>query len=781
MTQDAQWQVEAFDVLINNSNSLIICLSSDAVVITFNQQAEKILGWQAKNVLNKNFFKLCAKANIKPPLEDYSAVSPKKITQTQTTTVLHCHGEETVLQWNIFPINDAKYDFQILIIGNKITPQNLAEKKAIIINSYLSSIINNLPHYIFWKDTNSIFLGCNQKFADSVGLKSPHDIIGKTDYDMPWKKEQSTAYIKDDQRIIKTGMGKLNYEEHQRQTEGSEIVVLVSKVPMYDEEGQITGVLGIYTDISERKKAEQELKEAKEHAETANNAKSEFLAVVSHELRIPLTGILGTAQLLSTENLQTEHKSQVADIIKSGDYLLSVVTDILDYAKVEAGKFELNLAPLDFRKLLEETATMLASKVKEKNLELLISYADNTPLMVISDARSLRHILLNLVGNAIKFTAKGHIWIKVKCLKKSKQEATLILSVQDSGIGIAAEKQAIIFDRFSQADSSTTRQYGGTGLGLAITKAYVEELGGTISVESKPKKGATFSCTIPFQLPIASKSQSPWELYKSRVKVLVVDDTLHGEVLCRHVASSLCELTAGIDALNTLRAAQQRKEPFDIVIINQQLHKTTALQLAKAIQQQSSLHQPMLLLVMQKNSLRQQTSAKKVGYFGFLTRPTHPTELLINLTAAWEKWLDEKYKNLVSIIIPKKQDKPTTRILLVEDEPIVQTVHLSMLKKLGYHVDLAKNGSEALKMAAKNYQLIFMDIGLPDIQGTDIAKKIRAREKKRKTNKRIPIIGLTGYGGEEHRNKCIAAGMDDTAVKPVKLEELQRLLNVWVK
>lgn len=657
-------------------------------------------------------------------------------------------------------------------------------KKKSLDRIYLEHVITNIPHYIFWKNTKSIYLGCNKNFAVAAGFKTPKQVIGKTDYHLPWLQEHADAYQKEDKRILKSGKGIYDKEMPITTIDGKKRIILVSKVPLYDSDKKNIGILGIFTDITHRKRNEKLLQHSKKQAEAASKAKSEFLAVVSHELRIPLTGILGMAQLLNETLLSPEQQDEVSDIIQAGNYLLSIITDILDFAKIEAGKTELFLAPLDFRKLIEDTATMLASKTKEKKVELLINYAANAPCMVISDIRALRHILLNLVGNAIKFTSEGTIWIKVRCIKRTKQQACLVLSVQDSGIGIPKDQHNKIFEKFSQADASATRQYGGTGLGLAITKEYVELLGGTIKVKSQLNKGATFTCTIPFQLQSSARSLSPWDAYRSTVRVLVVDDTLHGEVLCRHIASSLCELSSGKDAFNTINAAQQRREPFDIVVINQQLNDVDAMQLSSFIQKRLKLKQPMLLLTTPKKSLPIQNSAKEAGFFECLAKPIHPTEFLIALTVAWEKWVNEN-KDLdkdpasKNMALSHKNSGKDFKILLVEDDPIVQKIHKKILEKTGCVVELAVTGQQALKKVLhENYKIIFMDIGLPDIKGFDVAKKIRQLKNKDKYN-RVSIIGLTGYGDEENKSRCFEAGMDDVAIKPVKFDEIKRLVSVW--
>lgn len=764
---------KSFYLPANVLGGLIVQTDLDLNIINLNQETESAYGWKKKTALGKNYLALCKKAKHKLPFpSNLSKPFNKKIASKFETDIVQPDGQIKTFSWlfNVLVSEKGKAESYVFL-GTDITDYKKLLRQEESLQAYLKHILDNIPCYIYWKDLNCVYIGCNQKFAQAAGYHSPNDIIGKSDFNLAWGKTEAQLFRQSDQEVLQ-GIAKLNFEEPQLQADGKYATVLASKVPMRDKRGNIIGILGIYFDITDRKKAEEELKLAKERAEVANKTKSDFLAVVSHELRIPLTGILGMAQLLNEDKLLTEQQEHVTDIIKSGEYLLSVVTDILDYAKLEAGKTEIFLAPLDFRKLIEETATMLSSKVKEKGLELLINYAHDAPHLIISDARTLRHVLLNLTGNAVKFTSKGYIWINVECSKKNKQQATLVLSVRDSGIGISKDKHATIFDRFSQADASTTRRYGGTGLGLAITKAYVEELGGKISVRSEPNKGAVFSCTLPFQLQNSSKLASPWEQYKSKVRILVVDDTLHGEVLCRHIASSLCELTCGKDALNTLRGAQQHSEPFDIVIINQQLVDIDYIELAKQIQTQFRQHQPMLVLVAKQKSLPQMNVALKAGFFECFRRPTHPTELLVCLTAAWEKWVDNRTL-LPTPIKTKKQKAP--KILLVEDDAIIQKIHTAMLKKLGCEVDLAENGYQALQMATHNYDLIFMDVGLPDLDGIEVAKQITHQINVEHAI-HTPIIGLTGYGDDENKNKCLAVGMDDVAVKPVKFEEIQRLL-----
>lgn len=375
--------------------------------------------------------------------------------------------------------------------------------------SYLENVLAVIPGNVYWKDRAGKYLGCNDNMARILNLPSRYDIRGKTLFTLAPTKELASTIDKYDENIMLTNQEK-TIEEFAHDADGQPATYLTRKVPLHNEEGKVIGMLGISLDITERKKLENDLIEAKDRAEAANKAKSEFLAMISHELRIPLTGMLGMAQLMqSDDGLLEIHREAAYDIIKSGDHLLALVDDLLDISKLEANKMQLNLAAMDLKNLIEKVVSMLLSKAKQKNLELQIHYEENTPHLIYSDSRALQQILLNLIGNAIKFTKAGHIFIKVTYVSQLPYNAKLMLTIEDTGIGIPADKLESIFEPFNQADTSITRQYGGTGLGLSICKSYVELMGGNIEVESEIGKGSIFTLTIPFSLQQTTIVTSP--------------------------------------------------------------------------------------------------------------------------------------------------------------------------------------------------------------------------------------------------------------------------------
>lgn len=505
--------------------------------------------------------------------------------------------------------------------------------------SYLDNIISLIPGNVYWKDTEGHYLGCNDTFAKIIKLTSREAIINKTDFELIGEKFASSV-VAIDNEVIKTNTPKV-LEEIGFDIDGNPATYLSRKIPLRNEENKVIGLLGLSFDITERKKFEEELLKAKERAEAANRSKSEFLAMISHELRIPLTGILGIARLMKS-NPDASMQEEAEDIVKSGEHLLAIINDLLDITKLEANKVELDLLPVNLKKLIETVTAMLALKAQQNAVVLKINYDKNIPEKIMADAKALRQVFINLVGNAVKFTQQGYIAITVNSIEKNASNIKIKISVKDTGIGIEKEKLETIFERFNQADTSITRKYGGTGLGLAITKAYTTLMGGEISVESTLDIGSIFTCILSFPLPTSS-----------------------------------------------------------------------------------------------------------------VAIPTKNTSKILKSIATYR---NKKHK-----------------VLLVEDDAIVAKVHTAMLEKAGYIVERAITGNEAVAMAENDFNLIIMDVGLSDISGYEATRKIRHNQQL--NNRFVPIIGLTGYGHEEYKIKGLESGMDVVAIKPIKLTDLEQLLN----
>lgn len=365
----------------------------------------------------------------------------------------------------------------------------------------LYNLINYIPHAIFWKDKNLIFQGCNKQFASQFGFKDTNEVVGKSDYDFPFPIHLIDLYREDDQNIINTGESKLNFEEIQVQPDGSEKIVLISKIPFYGEQQTILGIIGIYTDITLRKKEEYQLQHAKEQAESANKARSEFIANMSHDIRTPLSGVIGLSEILEHSLQNQIHKEQAHMLRESGEVLLNMLNCILDDIRADHLKDEDVLAKsFDLYKCLQELVKLELPTTTLKQLKLSLVIAKDVPQYIVSDQNKIHRILLNLVGNAIKFTQSGQITIELKCLSKSASKVHLQFEVADTGIGIPEEFQKKVFDRFFRVTSSYKGLYEGHGLGLHIVQSYVNLLGGHITLTSEEGVGSTFhfdvSCNI---------------------------------------------------------------------------------------------------------------------------------------------------------------------------------------------------------------------------------------------------------------------------------------------
>lgn len=372
-------------------------------------------------------------------------------------------------------------------------------------NHLLREIIAKVPGFVFWKDMDLKLMGCNDNFARQVGLKSSQSIIGLTDHDLPWTKEQTKKFIQDDQEILKTGIPKSNIEEIQRQLDGQDLCLLTSKVPLFDGEAMV-GLLGIYVDITPLKTIEQALRIEKERAETANQLKTDFMLNMQHDIRTPLTGIYGMAELLANKKWPGEIKAALTEMMQAAKELLDYCHDVLDFAHVEYGSRPVLQQPFSLKKLLHSVLNMQKSAARLKKLRLSLRISENTPDIILGDAYRTQRILINLISNAVKFTEKGQVKIIIRANKEiSKTRGQIIqFSIQDTGVGIPPDKVDLIYEKFMRVTRSNKGLYRGSGLGLYMVKQYVGELKGNIYVKSQIDRGTTFKVLLPVSLPLSS-------------------------------------------------------------------------------------------------------------------------------------------------------------------------------------------------------------------------------------------------------------------------------------
>jgi PAS domain S-box-containing protein len=583
--------------------------------------------------------------------------------------------------------------------------------------------------------------------------------------------------------------------------DGSRLTVSLSVTAIRNAGGEINGYLSVATDVTERRQARESLQAAKDAAERANRAKSEFLATMSHEIRTPMNGVLGFANLLRDTPLDAEQRDFVGTIERSGQNLLAIINDILDFSKIEAGAMNLENIPFDLSDALEEVVALMAGKAEEKRLELGLSIGPSVPERIVADPGRLKQILVNLIGNAVKFTSLGHVHIEVGTIG-TDADCKLHIRVRDTGIGIPQAAQAGLFQKFAQADASTTRRYGGTGLGLAICRQLVGLMGGEIGVDSIPGAGSTFWLTIPVKATeAAGRSAAPEEIAGRRV--LIVDDLeMNRRVLESQLTGWGAECTCadgGRQALTVLEKSFAAGRRFDVALIDHLMPDVDGAELGEMLHADPRFGGLRLILLTTSEQIGNARELLARGFSAYLTKPVVRSRLLRDaMCRALAPAATPAPKPAAApgaAVAPKGAAAPNvaatpspraavgvpapphlTRVLVAEDNSVNQMVAVRLLERLGCRVDVAGNGAEAVHMAARlPYDLVFMDCHMPDMDGFDATVEIRRRESDTGVAP-MPIVALTASVLQVDRDRCVSAGMNDIIGKPVQPAELAQVL-----
>ncbi|RVD68680.1 PAS domain-containing sensor histidine kinase, partial [Mesorhizobium sp. M4A.F.Ca.ET.029.04.2.1] len=670
-------------------------------------------------------------------------------------------------------------------------------------NEVFRSLIDNVPVSIYAKRSDLRQFYVNKGWCDLTGF-AKDEAIGKTDVEI--FGPDGEAFVAGDLAVLRTGETQ-EIEESVTLADGSVRHQFARKGAMIASDGSLY-LIGSTTDITELKQREAELSEARQRAVLADRAKSEFLANMSHEIRTPMNGVLGMAELLAKSDLDPKQKTFTDIIVKSGNALLTIINDILDFSKIDAGQMVLDPAPFNLAEAIEDVATLVSTRAKEKDLELIVRVQPGLDSHFIGDVGRIRQIVTNLLGNAVKFTDEGHVLVDVTG-ERVPMATKLTISVTDTGIGIPEDKLRAVFEKFSQVDTSSTRRHEGTGLGLAITSRLVDLMAGEIGVESAEGKGSTFWFTVTLPSAVQEGAQRIMPVDVTGARVLIVDDNaVNRSILSEQMASwtfDSCAAESGAEGLKVLIAAAAYGVAVDCVVLDYQMPGMSGADVAKAIAADSRMSSiPVVILT----SVDQVVFGKMVIDFGIaahLTKPARSAVLLGTVISVIQKARSQvgKAHFVREAVAPKAAPAPAFTvihgpatpapaapepaaapngpidILIAEDNDVNQLVFGQILNGLGLSYRIAGNGRTAVEMyRALRPRLILMDVSMPEMNGYEATGAIRQIE--RQNGSHTPIIGVTAHALKGDREKCIEAGMDDYLAKPISPDRLGSKIGTWL-
>jgi len=686
------------------------------------------------------------------------------------TTFPHLRGWYEV---SVYPFQETTTPRTLYILRN-ITKRKRAEAEFIRQKQYFESLVQNSPVAIVVLDTEEKIVSCNPAFEKLFYYPS-REVLGRNLDALITSADLATEAARFTQQAMDGSVHEIS-RRHRR--DGSPVDVELFAVPVVVGDEKI-GALAIYHDITE-------LVHARQDAENANHAKSDFLANMSHEIRTPMNGVIGMIELAMDTSLSPEQRDYLQTSLDSAEALLALLNDILDFSKIESGKLELETIDFNLRVTVEDVAYAFAKRASDNGLELACLVHPGLKTGLRGDPGRLRQVLVNLVGNAVKFTHQGEIVIRADPVSETETHETVRFSVQDTGIGIPRERQAAVFERFTQVDSSITRYYGGSGLGLTISKELVEAMGGEIGLDSSPGVGSTFWFTVPLEKqPAAKIHTAPLRFGPAGVNglhVLGVDDNETTRmILSRMVEGFGCRIettNSGVEALKILRESYGMDDPFRIVLLDMDMPGMDGEQTAREILNDPGCKDTRIIILVSVRRREDARRLKTLGCSGYLIKPLKQKMLFNALVdATGNETVKPGTGRLLArpeMIVAKRQGK---RILLAEDNRINQKLAAALLSKAGFTVETADNGLQAVeKVQEGQYSAVLMDVQMPEMDGFEATRRIRQWEAGRH---HLPVIAMTAHALKEDRDRCFSVGMDDYVAKPLEPEALLNTLDRW--
>lgn len=665
---------------------------------------------------------------------------------------------------------------EFLVLVRNITERKKTEEALLESEERFRGFMDNSPAVAFMKDEQGRYVYINKPFEQRLEMRR-EDVIGKTDSDI-WSPEIAKPWREADCTVLSTNTAR-ELIETSPMPDGTICSWLSYKFPLRDARQNLF-LACISLDISDRVRAEEELNKAKAAAEAANVAKSEFLANMSHEIRTPMNGIIGMTELALSTDLSPEQQEYIDLVRVSADSLLAIINDILDFSKIEAGKLTLERVAFNLVDILSDTLRALALPAHAKGLELICHIASDVPQMLIGDPIRLRQIVINLVNNAIKFTAQGEVAIRIATRSQMGDEIGLHFTVSDTGIGIPKAKQHAIFEAFSQADSSTSRKYGGTGLGLAISSQLVEMMNGQMGVESEEGKGSAFFFTATFGFA-QSRDKSEESIRQAGLKglrALIADDNATSLAMLKENlldwGMQVVTASGGRSAIEEIGQAKARGESFDLILLDMKMPETDGFMVAESIKQQPEISEATIMMLTSEDSHNMTARCEASGFGNHIMKPVFASQL----SNAIRSSLGEVSHSIKAKTKPR-QSTPTNgrylSILLAEDNPVNQRLAVRILEKRGHKVTVAANGKAAIEAYEnQSFDVILMDVQMPEMNGFEATSIIRQKQKA--SGKYLPIIAMTAHALNGDRERCLEAGMDDYISKPIKPAELMEVI-----
>ncbi len=674
------------------------------------------------------------------------------------------------------PLRDGNGQIAGLVgIGRDVTEQKQVELEILRQKQYFESLVNNSPVAIVVLDNDEKIVSINPAFENLYGYTSDEAVGVKLDTLITTEEtlREAALYTQQVMNEAVHAIGK------RKRKDGSQVDVELFGVPVMIA-GKKAGAFALYHDISE-------ITRARQVAEEASRTKSEFLANMSHEIRTPMNGVIGMLELALDTHLTNEQRDYLQISLQSAEALLTLLNDILDFSKIEARKLELENINFNLRTTVEDVAYSIAKRAEDKGLELACLIHPDLTTDLRGDPSRIRQVITNLVGNAIKFTQQGEIVIRAEAIAQTEKEATIHFSVQDTGVGIPLDRQAAVFERFTQADGSTTRKYGGTGLGLTISKQLVEAMGGQIGVESIPGVGTTFWFDVTFEKqPAKPRGAAPLSLQPVSLKglrILGVDDNATNRMIVTKMVEGFgCRIetaATGAKALEALQHAHLSGDPYRIVLLDMQMPGMDGEQTASAIINDSATHDVKIIILTSIGHRGDASRLEALGCSGYLLKPVKQHMLYESLVAVLGQKVEEPPK-LVTRHLLSEQKRSGQRLLLAEDNAINQKLAVVLLQKAGYSVDTVENGRQAVERSQQEaYNAILMDVQMPELDGFEATGQIRKKELK--SGKHTPIIAMTAHALVGDRERCLEAGMDDYVSKPLEPQFLLAVLDRWLQ